>query len=184
MNSSKYIKLFPLLIGLLLIFSFSCKENEKNHVKSVIEDKISSKINLIDSLKSYSLKGGFIERNKSKKLRIVSYIDANCSSCVFDLDRWGDYINENAFDDVDYHFYMRSYSIPQLHNFLKEVNFNYPVIVDFKNTYKNTNQLSDAKMFQTFLVDENDTVVLIGNPIYDIEISNLYLKTISNRIKN
>lgn len=180
MQNSKPSKF--LFISIIILFTISCKE-KKNQVKNELNKKISTQINTIDSLKTYSLDGGFIKRNKEKNLRIVTYIDATCGSCIFDLDRWNDFIQENKFKNVGYLFYMRTYSIPQLQNFLKEINFKYPVIVDFKNTYKNVNNLSEAKLYQTFLIDGKDKIILVGNPIYNNAISNLYLKTISERIK-
>ena len=36
------------------------------------------------------------------------------------------------------------------------------------------NKFNDDPMFQTFLLDQNNKILLIGNPIYNAEIKTLY----------
>ena len=52
--------------------------------------------------------------------------------------------------------------------------FIYPIFYDIKNTFNDMNKFNDDPMFQTFLLDQNNKILLIGNPIYNAEIKTLY----------
>lgn len=172
--------LYLMLLGTLA----SCDPN-KQHVKNELLEKISKKIYLIDSLKSFSIKNGWSankETNTNYKLAIVTYINGSCSSCIYELERWKTYISENQIEDLSFLFYVKAYNNQQLREVLNSIQFDFPVIIDNKNTFYNTNKLSENKMYQTFLVDKNNLVLLVGNPIYSVKVKELYNQVISEAI--
>lgn len=44
--------------------------------------------------------------------------------------------------------------------------FSYPIIYDYHGTLDSLNQFPKNRIFQTFLLDKDNKVILIGNPIW------------------
>ncbi|MCE8655689.1 DUF1573 domain-containing protein [Bacteroides fragilis] len=62
---------------------------------------------------------------------------------------------------------------------LKNDNFTYPICLDLENTFYDTNKIPGDMMLQTFLLDEDNKIVAIGNPIHNSKIKDLFLNIIS-----
>ncbi|MFW6096397.1 MAG: hypothetical protein ACOC8S_08165 [Bacteroidota bacterium] len=59
----------------------------------------------------------------------------------------------------------------------------FPLLLDKENKYMETNELPfGEKKYQSFLLDANNKVVLVGNPIYNDELMELYRVEINKRI--
>ena len=63
----------------------------------------------------------------------------------------------------------------------KKNSFNYPLFYDYKNKVGELNMFSKEPRFQTFLLNQNNEVILIGNPIDNKYLWNLYKQTIMNK---
>lgn len=61
---------------------------------------------------------------------------------------------------------------------LKSEEFVYPICIDEKDSLNKLNHFPSDMMFQTFLLDKNNKVLAIGNPIHNPHIKELYLKII------
>lgn len=61
---------------------------------------------------------------------------------------------------------------------LKRENFNAPVWIDRMNAFYNLNHFPSDERFQTFLLDKDNRVLAVGNPIHNPKIKELYLKII------
>ena len=57
--------------------------------------------------------------------------------------------------------------------------FNYPIFYDYEGKCDRQNHLPDDVFYQTFLLDENNKVQLIGKPIPDSKLWELYKKIIT-----
>ena len=55
--------------------------------------------------------------------------------------------------------------------------FNVPVFIDYRRKFDELNRLPENQLFRTFLLDENNKIRLIGNPIHGME--KLYLKVLN-----
>ena len=61
-----------------------------------------------------------------------------------------------------------------------EINkFSYPIFYDYKGECNKQNKLPQHVFYQTFLLDENNKVLLIGKPTPGSNLWNLYKKIIS-----
>lgn len=61
---------------------------------------------------------------------------------------------------------------------LNRDDFTYPICIDIEDTFYKANHLSTNEQFHTFLLDGNNRVVAIGNPIHNSKIKDLYLQII------
>lgn len=148
------------------------KKNEK--LQTELDKKISKRLDLIDSLKTYQIDKLVPTPQKSMKNKIVTYIDGTCSSCVKELFVWDKLMSEEAFKKFDFIFYIKAYNLKSLAMILKEVEFKHPYKLDLSDAFYTVNKLSDSKSYQSFLINNKDTIVYIGNPIYNEDIKKLY----------
>lgn len=166
----------------------SCKRNDNKEINRIITEWFGKQIFYPEGVKSASCYDGDTIYGCSvnkKRYSVLVYVDSiGCLSCKLQLLKWKEIINEfnNAsLNSVDYLFYFNPKSRKQLINLLKEKQFGYPVFVDDKNELKKMNQLSDDFKYQTFLLDKENKVVAIGNPIHNPKVKELYLNIVSEK---
>lgn len=172
---------YVLIIAFSVIFIFSCG-HKKNATKEVVIDWIGKEISLIDTLPvlnqaDSSLKP--LNKMRLKKLKWVIYIDATCFTCARDLTTWAEIAKEFNPQKVDFLFYIHPDDLNVLKPYLQRWRFNLPFIIDMQNTFFYSNNISNEKLFQAMLLDENNKVVIIGNPVYSKNIISLYKKMIN-----
>ena len=79
---------------------------------------------------------------------------------------------------VSFRFFIHDKNIKHIKILLEADNFNYPVYIDSTDTFNKLNQFPQQEGFQTFLLNKESEIVLIGNPNNSQKIRELYLKTI------
>ncbi len=57
--------------------------------------------------------------------------------------------------------------------------FTLPVCIDTEDRFNKLNNFPSDMMFQTFLLNKDNKVVVIGNPIHNLKVRNLYLQKIA-----
>lgn len=62
---------------------------------------------------------------------------------------------------------------------LEMIIFTYPVCLDLGNKFYNANKIPDDMMLQTFLLDKDNKIIALGNPIHNSKIKDLFLNIIS-----
>lgn len=67
----------------------------------------------------------------------------------------------------------------KINRILLENRFNYPICVDEHDSINILNHFPSNANFQTFLLNQNNKVLAIGNPVHNLKIRELYLKIIS-----
>ena len=67
---------------------------------------------------------------------------------------------------------------------MEQAGFNYPVCLDFENDLFMLNKFPNHIMLQTFLLNKDNRVIVSGNPIHNLEIWDLYLDIICNKLNN
>lgn len=61
---------------------------------------------------------------------------------------------------------------------LKRENFHHPIWIDKENMLNKLNHFPADPTFQTFLLDKDNRVLAVGNPIHNPKVKELYLKII------
>ncbi len=117
--------------------------------------------------------------------KIVAYVDSvGCMSCKLQLPRWKDFISE--IDSLTGHFipfvfYFHPNDIKELRYITRRDNFEYPICIDVEDKFNSLNHFPDKMEFQTFLIDMNNKVVAIGNPIHNSKVKELYCKILRGK---
>lgn len=112
--------------------------------------------------------------------KILMYVDSvGCMSCRLKLERWADwlaYLDTAAVHTVSYWFYFYPKDANELSDLLKYKSFRYPVCIDTEDRLNRLNGLSSNPQFQAFLLDKDNRVQVIGNPVNNPAVRTLYEK--------
>lgn len=177
MSLNKYI--INTISGLIIILCISCT-SEKTKVKSDIDFWIDKELLLTDNLvvypESIRMQNPILGFSSYK---VVTYIDASCASCFVELYKWEELVH--TFSDLNVPTLIileasdTSIFDPKSHNF---INVSYPLLHDNHGVFKNENNLFKNSSFRTFLINDKNVTKLVGNPINNEELKELYLKVI------
>lgn len=119
---------------------------------------------------------------KRPEYSIVCYMDsAGCTSCKLQSQLWKKYISQLYTADgeeVPVLFFMHPRNKHELIDLLENTYFDYPVCIDEDDTFNSLNHFPSDMTFQTFLLDKDNKVLAIGNPVHNLKLGELYLQII------
>lgn len=112
--------------------------------------------------------------------RITTFIYGNCYACVEELNKWQKIVEEFSHKQVRFLFFIYAEIYPTFEMMNEKISkLKYPIIYDPENYYIKTNKIPDNKLLNTFLIDKEGKIILIGNPIVSDEILELYKNKLS-----
>lgn len=122
------------------------------------------------------------------RYRIVTYIDSiGCVSCKLNLKKWLEFVSEidsTYLNDVCFQFVFQPYRVNEIYLLLKRDKFTLPVSIDRYNHFAMLNNFPKEAEFHTFLLNEQNKVIAIGNPTFSLKMKNFYLKIIQDEEAN
>ena len=114
--------------------------------------------------------------------KVVSYVDSvGCLSCKLQLDRWKDIIHRiDSVADVrvPFVFFFSPEKQRDVVYATKSGGFDHPIVLDLKNEFNTLNHFPADFNFQTMLLDKDNKVVAIGNPVQSPKILDLFQSVI------
>ena len=168
---SKIVIRFIICIFLTFIgcVSNTHKENEK-----IINEWIGKKI-ILPELYDNGNQNAFSDR-----LKIIAKINGDCYSCLINLGKWKTFMENIPYKEkISFYFYLVTSDSMVYKNLNKEkIHFNHPVIYDEYNKFQKQNKLNSNSIFHVMLLDSSNRVLLIGDPINNEKMTNLYKKVI------
>jgi hypothetical protein len=78
-------------------------------------------------------------------------------------------------------FFFHPKDYQEVRHLLKVESFDIPVCIDTEDRLNSLNHFPSDMTFQTFLLDRENKVVVIGNPIHNLAVKELYLKRIGGQ---
>lgn len=119
---------------------------------------------------------------KHSQYSIVCYMDsAGCTSCKLQPQLWKKYISllhTVDGEEVPVLIFMHLKDRKELITLLENNYFNHPVCMDEGDMFNRLNHFPSNMAFQTFLLDQDNKVIAIGNPVHNIKIGELYRQII------
>ena len=179
------VTLLKWLVCLCVIpFLPSCVESDKERLGKLVNEWERKEI-LFPTHSTFTIQGkdtvDFEFRNADYK--VVAYVDsAGCTGCKLQLPRWKELIAEvDSMTDgsVPFLFYFHPKDLKELKYLTRREGFVYPVCFDEKDDFNRLNRFPSEMMFQTFLLDKENKVVALGNPVLSPKVKELYLKLIT-----
>lgn len=119
----------------------------------------------------------------SYQYKIFTYIrQSECISCNLKLKEWKKYIKEikRYYPNVGFVFYYPIKSKKEITYFLEDENFSYPVCIDPEDHLNIVETFPHDIRLQTFLLDKDNKIIAIGNPIINSSINDLFVSIIKN----
>ena len=115
--------------------------------------------------------------------KVLIYVDSiGCTSCKLQLPKWRKLIarvDSLTGGAVPFLFFFQSKDDKELRYILRRDQFDRPVCIDHKNELDRLNKFPANITFQTFLLDKENKVVVIGNPIHNLAVEELYIKQLT-----
>ena len=117
--------------------------------------------------------------------KVLVYVDSTgCTSCRLQLHEWKKFIAEvdsATGGHVPFLFFLSPKSVKEARFITRRDDFTYPICVDMQNRLDSLNHFPKEEMFHTFLLDGENRVAVIGNPIHNRAVRELYMKALTGR---
>lgn len=168
----------------LLFFAMSCQKNDRAKVESLVKEWNNKEIRFPDNpVFTRFVTDTVPYRIPKTDYKVVVFVDSvGCISCKLQLPKWKEFMHEvDSLSDgnVPFVFFFQTKDVRELRYILRRDNFPYPVCIDTEDSFYKLNRFPGEMMFQTFLVDSENRVKVIGNPIHNLSVKDLYLKEIA-----
>ncbi|MEL5893766.1 DUF1573 domain-containing protein [Bacteroides sp. GD17] len=180
--------LIPIFMVVLL---FSCKNAEHERILRTISYWQNREIIFPKdtSFISYSRKWGARKMSLQKgEYTILCYVDSiGCMSCKLRLPEWKDFIykmDSMSHGNIPFVFVFQSKATNDLIHFLKKTGFDYPLFIDTNNNFDRLNGFPTDIQLQTFLLNRDNKVIAMGNPIYNPKVKELYINIVQGKNVN
>jgi hypothetical protein len=174
---------------MFLSILFSCKEKKKiaEEPQSIVKEWMGKEINFPESIQPTVAGQTVYHFSEPRPYKILVYTDTvGCTSCKLRLDLWKDYIKEAdsvSGHQVNFLFYFFPKPTDDLQAILKLDNFKQPIYVDSRDEINKMNSFPKQMLYQCFLLDRDNKVILIGNPTIRPKLWEIYKKQISQSAK-
>lgn len=174
------MKYIVLIIASIMLFS--CNDRKKQDIVSLINKWEGREISFPKN-STFTIRGKdtvFYSILKQKK--ILSYVDSiGCTSCKLDFKKWRAFMDEVdsiSLDSIQFLFFFSPQKNTEIFQVLNVDKFNHPICIDEKDSLNKLNDFPNITSFQTFLLDENNRVLVVGNPIYNTKVKEIYINVL------
>lgn len=170
-----------LAVLLVMVVLGACTKRSKQ--KSVVEEWVGKELIIPDGL-TFQIQDIPISYDfNNADFKIVTYIDSTgCTNCKMKLHEWNRFIDDiKKITDAHVNFLMiiNSSRLNKIKFLLKSNYFSNVVSIDTHDIFNKSNKLSIHSRYHTFLIDKNNKILAIGNPVYNSKIRRLYGKIIT-----
>ena len=125
-----------------------------------------------------------------KEIKCIVYSDSvSCTPCAINkMYLWNSFLDYSKSYNGQLNFYF--ILCPARKDFqemklalIKNSRFNYPIILDTLGQFAKLNpHLPKNKALHTFLLDENNNVILVGNPLHNKKIKEMFYRIVEDRL--
>ena len=181
------VQIIALLLGLLLL---SCnEESQKEKLVRLVNEWQGKEIKFpTDPIFTRYIKDTTDFQLPTKGHKVLIYVDSTgCVDCKLQLKKWKEfitYIDSVTDGSVPFLFFFHSKNIRETAAILKGDKFNYPVCVDRSDRLNKLNGFPSDIRFQTFLLDGDNKVAVLGNPIHNLSVKDLYIRELTEKSSN
>ncbi len=171
------------IIVALALFA-SCKDSEKDRILRLVKEWEGKEI-VFPKHSVFTILGkdtvDFSHADADYK--VLTYVDSiGCTSCKLQLHRWKSLVHEvDSLTNgaVPFLFYFHPKDVKELRFLTRRDAFTYPVCFDRQDELNKLNRFPSEMTFQTFLLDKDNKVVALGNPIHNPKVKEIYLQLLT-----
>lgn len=182
-NSRVFGYIWIILLGTIVL---SCKENDsRKEIAKIVQHWQNKEIVFSTEMIFTKYGTDTVEYEiPSSSYKILTYVDSiGCTSCKLQLHKWKEFIAElNSFRHgaVPVIFIFHPKELREISYLLKRDGINIPVCIDIDDKLNAINNFPSSQEFQTFLLNDENKVVYIGNPVHNPRVKEMYLSEVSN----
>lgn len=180
------MKPLDLIILLLTIFLSTCQDKQKEIITLLVKEWQGKQIlfpeNMVFTRFASDTTNFVIPTSDYKVLVFVDSI--GCTSCKLQLSRWKEFIRYTdsiSQKNIPFLFFFQFDDQWEIHSLLIRENFDKPICLDRSDSLNQLNHFPKDIRFQVFLLDKNNKVVVIGNPVHNPNVKELYLEEIGRK---
>lgn len=167
-----------LLLGILLLLNPAC-DSQRQEMEQLVKAWYGKTIFFPEEAVFTVYGKDTVEApDMNTEYKVLMYVDSiGCPRCKMKIYAWTllsqelDSASEGA---ISYFIYVHPKEISQFGNMLRSAEFDKPICIDTTDMIQRLNNLPKEMLFQTFLLDRNNQVVVIGNPVYSASVRQLY----------
>ena len=162
----------------------SCAESDKERLSRLVSEWEGKEI-LFPAHSTFTIQGkDTVDFDfKDVDYKIVTYVDSvGCMSCKLYLSRWKSFIEKVysiAQKKVAFLFFIHSGKRNEISFVTRREDFLYPICVDEYDKFCKLNNLPLEKYYVSFLLDSKNKVLQKGNPAFNLNYQEIYLKILS-----
>lgn len=170
-----------MLIMIILLFT-SCSNESK--IKKDVFKLMSNPISLPSNARiTVNGKDSLITDYFESRYKMIIYADSlGCTSCeISNMRLWKPFL---AYADtlkgkLNFYFIFSTSKSKPVRYALMNNSFCFPVLIDEKGEFEKLNpHLPSSKAMHSFLLDENNNVIMVGNPLRNKDIEKLFYQEI------
>ena len=165
-----------LIIPFILLMFYSCKNAPHEVILSQVQELYGRNI-VFTHNDHYVLNGRDTIIKQTNDYKIVMYSDSlGCQECELKLGDWRLKIKELKLlgKAVDFIFIIQSSDYSSFEHMASENLPDFPFIYDKEGKFFKQNKLFSDKRYNTFLLDKDNRIILVGNPTNGDKIWELY----------
>ena len=168
----------------ILFLLASCQESDKERIARLLNEWNRKEIKFPDhSVFTIQGKDTVTMDYRNADFKVITYVDSiGCTSCKLQLHRWKELIAEMdslTSGTVPFLFYFHPKDMKELRYLTRRDNFTYPVCFDEDDEFNSLNRFPSEMTFQTFLLNRDNRVVAMGNPVLNPHVRELYLSILA-----
>ncbi len=171
------MRCISIIFLVFLVLTTSCSSGIEKE-RRILVSLLGQEITLPDSLVYYIGDTPIDYTMDNADFKIVTYIDSKgCTACRMRLQEWDRYINSvMTSDDVDVAFLMilNTKEPDETRRVLAKYQFNHPVAIDYDDAFFTANTLPSENAYHTLLLDTDNKVVAVGNPVINPKVREVY----------
>ncbi|MDR1623619.1 MAG: DUF1573 domain-containing protein, partial [Tannerellaceae bacterium] len=175
-----------ILSMLALAMLFGCKETGKKRLARLVTEWQGREITFPhEMIFTRYLTDTVAYQMPESGYKVLVYVDSTgCTGCKLQLHKWKEliaYTDSITGGTVPFLFFFHAKDPKEINYLLKVDKFDLPVCIDKEDKLNRLNQFPSDITFQTFLLDKDNKVAVIGNPVHNLAVRDLYVKQITGK---
>lgn len=172
------VKPFLLAFGFCFLIA-ACSHPQKKSLIEELQLWERKEIKFPSKMQCFSLTQGSENLTFYGKYRILTFWDSvGCISCKLQLAEWNKLMKLMGKDSVQFIYCFSQIPQEVVMKELKVARFYSPVCVDLGGALNKMNDFPTDASFQTFLLDASNRVLVVGNPVRNPKVKELYERII------
>ncbi len=177
-----------ILIIFLFFLFYNCeRRTEKYYLRELINERLGDSIIFPSSIYMPISDSDSIryEKFRNYEYTMIVYTDGDCGKCISDLYQWSQFLKENSktFASINQKFVIYSANFIRFEYTTEKAGLSLPYYYDSLNNYTSINKVDDPVLY-TLLLDRENRIKLIGSPLRNPAMLELYQKVLSESIND